>query len=565
MCSVDGYTGNHNFTLKQYAVFNQDRGPDGTSYWEDDNVHIAHSLLSIQENSSGIQQPYEFGDHVLSYNGEIFGIEGFDTQWLADVLQEGAWSQLKYKTNGMWAFSLYNKKTQTITLARDHFGVKPLYYMILDGDLFWSSTAKPLLAVLDNKNIKTRNFQYKERHDKLDGFWLSPYHNYFYINRLPPGSIIHWNINTKQIVRDSFWGDGKNWNLEPNMNWDPDEYREIAERCLAEACYEPRVKKCLSMSGGLDSSLLAYVNRNNENFMASTVTYERIVEDATTSTRRMDEYIRAEQWAQELGIEQHTITIDRNYPEKLEEVATRIGDHIWLASRSVPRLENIRNASQHGAKVYITGDMADELVTGYNGHFWYFVDRNRIHPNGFTRIIDEFIQGDIVHGEPLYSEVTKWYPSHLHGYDYLNNHLFYKALFSTDSFCGLVDHLCGSFGIESRIPFCSQEFAKYVLKIPSSAKLKVPTQKMIRTTHTHLLPNTTHSERFPEIQSAYAGWYKWLIREEFGDVLPSYVTQYHKKIGFSTPWNARNWKLNNKIRMEELRKCLKVVDKTFTF
>ena len=132
MCSVDGFTGKHPFTIEQFAAFNQDRGPDGTRYWCDDNVSIAHSLLAIQDNPNSIQQPVERAGKVLSYNGEIYGLDGFDTDHLMNILCDGDWARLKYDTNGMWGFSLYDQEEQTITLCRDHCGVKNIYYIIIN-------------------------------------------------------------------------------------------------------------------------------------------------------------------------------------------------------------------------------------------------------------------------------------------------------------------------------------------------------------------------------------------------------------------------------------------------
>ena len=139
---------------------------------------------------------------------------------------------------------------------------------------------------------------------------------------------------------------------------------------------------------------------------------------------------------------------------------------------------------------------------------------------------------------------------------------------SVDSFCGILDHLCGSYGMESRVPWAVQSLAKYALKIPSGAKLRLPTVrenerkltqlKMVRSQTEHLFHNGKWA-------SDIRGSYKWLIREEFKDCLPHYVTSQMKKTGFSTPWHSRDLAKNNTLREEETGEILDVVPHLYKF
>src|SRR6056300_152623 len=521
MCSVDGFTGKQPFTLEQYASLNQDRGPDGTNYWSDGRVHMAHSLLQIQDNPENIVQPVVRNNKVLSYNGEIYGIDEFDTNYLFDILDNAEWSKLKNDVNGMWAFSFYDSEKETITLCRDHFGVKPLYYMIINGELFWSSTTKPLIAALHALEYTVEQEETFEKFEIFqDAFWLSPYTQYRYIKKLGPGQIINWSVKQRRLLpHDTLWGQ---FTVAPNFAYDPDQYRELAIKALRESCTAPGVRKCISLSGGLDSTLIASINRNQEDLFCSSVEFESYV-DENTKTNLMRECDMAEKTCKEFGIEHTKTLLNRNYTQFLPEVAERLGDTLWVLSRTVPRLENIRNAKRNGAKIYITGDMADELLTGYNGHSWYFIRNdqsavvkdpvfNRVHElplhvahnsiNDFNSLQSYIERNNLI-------ELREWFPFASFGYDQINNNLFIRMLASGDSFCGLTDGLAGSFGIESRVPFLHQEFAKYVLRIPAAHKLRVPWAREEREGTTVGPPKW--------------GAYKWLIREEMKDFIPDHV------------------------------------------
>ena len=168
MCSIDGYTGQHDFTIEQFGSLNSDRGPDGTHYYKSPELSIAHSLLAIQPNPSNLQQPVvsPTTGNVLAYNGEIFNAPGFDTQYLMEMLELADYRALNNDVHGMWAFVFYDRSKQTITMARDHFGVKGLYYMEINNQLLFASTPKPLYAALNAMNFKIHANNYAQEYLK---------------------------------------------------------------------------------------------------------------------------------------------------------------------------------------------------------------------------------------------------------------------------------------------------------------------------------------------------------------------------------------------------------------
>src|SRR5438309_378015 len=118
------------------------RGPDEIGFWSDDVVHVGHTRLSIIGLDERGTQPMENERHVIAFNGEIYNFadikrrldaEGIHVSGVSDTeVLLHAWSRwgqsiLKDLT-GFWAFAVYDKESRVLTLVRDQFGIKPLYY-----------------------------------------------------------------------------------------------------------------------------------------------------------------------------------------------------------------------------------------------------------------------------------------------------------------------------------------------------------------------------------------------------------------------------------------------------
>jgi len=233
MCSIEGFTGKHDFSIQSYSSFNKDRGPDDSQYFEDSKVSLGHNLLKISPNNTKKSQPYVTDKgNVLCFNGAIYGIDDkWDTEWLANRIESDGITSLRNGVNGQWAFTWYEQDKQRIWFVRDHFGQKPLYYVKVDGNLFWSSTPKPLYAVLNKYSsleVDSLDFQlYNSRHSR---FHYGKHFPYARIRRVPPGFIMMYDLREKQFTAtDTLWGKEvhrERWNLDMNLKWDPEELEE---------------------------------------------------------------------------------------------------------------------------------------------------------------------------------------------------------------------------------------------------------------------------------------------------------------------------------------------------
>lgn len=556
MCSIEGFTGKHPFTISQFSLFNMDRGPDDYNYFYDEHVQIGHNLLAIQDNPSKITQPYvDDKGGVLSYNGELFNLDEFDTSFLSNLCRSDDISYLKENVNGMWGFSYYNPTEQTIILCRDHLGVKPLHYMVHDGNLFWSSTEKPLVAVSNFYDIPLSSDI--NSYEFFDGWSYAPYsHSYTNIYSLMPGEIKVWDIKNKRFDptrNDTMWK--STWNLYPNLSWDKDEYRELVIKAIKESGYSKN-KTALSLSGGLDSTIIASVLKDQPDFFTTTVSFEKHKTALDTQSRNKikrlhTESILAKQTAKMFNLKCY----ETKYPQVKEatkkyfnSVVDAFGSYYFMFSRTGPRLASVLEAKKRGAKVFLTGDLGDELFTGYNrDSLWYNEDYGhniniRLSSGACWHV------NYILLGHPLPPSAPEQTMQHFKIFhlprfsmDGINNQLFFRMWMASHTYNTVMDRLCGSVGIESRTPFCHQELVRYVMKIPYGDKLLTKSDKL-------------------------GGIRKTLLRDYMEDYIPEHITESHMKVGFSQPnETAYNHKINLKSKKLEFETATDYLKNKLTF
>lgn len=549
MCSVEGYTGNHEeFSIEQYAKFNECRGPDGTDYYKDQYINLAHNLLAISPNETPRRQPWKMADgRYLVWNGEIFGLPDgtFDTEWLGDKICNESLASLKTGVDWMGAGVIYDPKNLKITLFRDHFGVKPLYYCEFEHNLYFSSTARPLYAVLQSKSKEIKKdkqgwmlFKHNDRHmfgtvTTVEG-----------IRRLSPGSILTYDIRHARFeTEDTFWGaDRKKFTLDYDMMWTPKEMEEFFIKGIGNVCHAPGIPKTISLSGGLDSTLIASIARDEDDIDCQSVKYENFRPSGETiNDNMMMEWDLAKKAARSFKLPFNTTKYPYDNNHLVEEGQFALSMSNWDRNRWTTRYANVKRAAERGRKIYIVGDGADELLTGYNGDYDYF-NRRKKRPGLNKDKLKLWAQHD-----PKWRHLANITPSYLFGDDDINNRLFVRLLQHVDSFCTVVDHMCGNFGMESRMPFLSQGLAKYLLMVPSVYKLHVPFE----------LP--------ADIRNMYMGHYKGLIRDHMKQHLPRVILNRHSKIGFSTPWNARNDKHNQQLAEADFELLKYQATKYFNF
>ena len=545
MCSIEGTT-NPEFDIELFAQANKCRGPDSTGYFKDSKVRFAHNLLAISPNPDRKSQPFvtERGN-VLVYNGEIFGLgkKEWDVEWLATYIEHHGVKSLCEGVNGMWAFSWYEPSKSKITLCRDHFGIKPLYYTYFNDFLYFSSTTTPLIALKFDPDSESR-FAYNKRfHDVFthsDGFNPGSETLVNSIKKVLPGEIIEIDVHNHKVVHtDNLWNG--TFDLKPDFLWDKFELDELAQECISEVCDAPSIKKTISLSGGLDSSLIASIARDKDRISASSVHWQDVnIGKKDPSRHMMNELDLSKKTTKSLKMDHYVTEIPYENEWVHEEVYNSMfGVPTWDIQRLLPRFYNITQAAKNGNRVYISGDCADEILTGYNGDF-------KLHDTLVPSVIEMLrLIGHRTDYEPEeknvgYRSLCKILPSRLFKDDLINNRQLVQLLYHCDGFCTVLDHMCGYYGMESRVPFLHQKLAKYLLKIPGQQKLAIDFNKEWK----------DKKER-KEYLWFMMGHYKGILRDHLGHHYIDEVRNRMRKTGFSNPWDARDTKKNQQLRQEQ--------------
>lgn len=348
------------------------RGPDQEGMVFDDGLALGHKRLSILDLSEHGKQPMasEDGHVVIVYNGEIYNYKDirkrieFKHTWTSntdtEVLVHGyeEWGQdLVDHIEGMFAFALWDRQRKRLTLARDHFGKKPLYYY-LDRDTFaFASELKALLllpGVRSHLSVDARSLQKY----LLYGYIPSPHSVFREIKKLEPSTTFQFDVSQWRIVnKRCFWPLER---IEVASDLAEADVLEHMDSLLEQAVVkrlQADVPVGVFLSGGVDSSLIAaYVAKHAPSVEGFTVSYR--------SSPDTDESRYATLAAQHIGMRTHLCNFE---DMDVETSFTEIMDYLDepIADIAIIPLYFISKFAKERVTVVLSGDGGDELFGGY--------------------------------------------------------------------------------------------------------------------------------------------------------------------------------------------------------
>jgi asparagine synthase (glutamine-hydrolysing) len=345
------------------------RGPDEAGLFVEKNIGLGHRRLSIVDLSSG-QQPMTNEDDslVIVYNGEVYNHSDYredlerkghvykshcDTETILHLYEEDG-AACVHKLRGMFAFAIWDKNKKELFIARDRFGVKPLYYVHdADGSLFFASEIK---ALLEAKAVKPElNYaalpDYLANHGTCDDQTL--FQN---IKRLPPGHHLTWRDGRLTIEKywdlsfEPFPANGhkiRDWTAE----WFEIFKTAVRLRLMAD------VPLGMFLSGGIDSSAIAAV-------MSQMVSEPIKTFSVAFAEREANELEFARLVAKKFNTDHHEILVS---PQEFWDALPKL---IWhedepIAHPSSVALNFVSNLAVKHVKVVLTGEGSDESLAGY--------------------------------------------------------------------------------------------------------------------------------------------------------------------------------------------------------
>jgi asparagine synthase (glutamine-hydrolysing) len=396
MCGLVGFIGNFDSSLLNNMTSKlSHRGPDSSGTWISHNglVGLGHARLSIQDLSSAGHQPMTAHNrYILVYNGEIYNGEELKSGLIQKGIQFKSKSDTEillhgliqfgvdfiHKINGIFAFAFYDQEENKMIIARDRFGVKPLYYSkSLKGYLF-SSEIKSLLA--DKSLSRKINKQTIVNH--LAFIWSPGKETMFSsIEKVLPGEII---IFQNQTIKNKLFFNQISYKINNKVS-----FAEAVEQVSQKI--QTSVKRQLVsdvpvgafLSGGLDSSTICYFAQKEMNDKLNCFTI-KLNSKELKSEGIIDDYPYAKKVADFLGVNLNVLEIGSDSIKNLEKVIYHL-DEPTADPAVINTLLIAEHARSQNIKVLLSGTAGDDLFTGYRRHFALTQEKYWSHLPSFSR------------------------------------------------------------------------------------------------------------------------------------------------------------------------------------
>ncbi len=532
------------------------RGPDDAGEFASGAVAFGHRRLSIIDLTAAARQPMATDDdrYVITYNGEIYNFRElraeleslgvtFRTRSDTEVLLKGymQWGEdVVARLNGMFAFAVWDNHKKRMFLARDRYGVKPLYVCRIGNAFLFASEIKAFLA-------------HPAYSADIDTEGLVEYFAFqnFFTDRTLFTNVRTFPAGHFQIIECSAGADGigdpiQYWDyrfIQPDSAGDRDEYLEEFDRLFVQAVGRQLVSDVeigSYLSGGMDSgSITAIARRDLEHLKTFTVGFD--LHSASGLELVFDERERAEFMSYHIGTEHYEMVLKAG---DMERCMQRLTWHLEepRVGQSYPNFY-AANLSSRFCKVVLAGAGGDELFGGYpwryyravvNDDFPHYVGKyysywKRLLPEG---VLEKFLDplGSVVDAVDLRGIFAGVFTSHADTLttpqDYVNHSLYFEAKTFLHGLLTVEDKLSMAHGLESRVPFLDNDLVEFAMRVPVEMKLGNLGEVVA---HNENEPGPKTRKYFQKTRDG-----KLLLRDAMRRYIPDEITQSVKQ-GFSAP------------------------------
>ena len=532
MCGIFGFIGVDKVDSAKVLGSIKHRGPDNQKHFQNENVYLGHTRLSIQDLSEYGNQPMFSADgrYVIVFNGEIYNhIEireqfknEFNFKSTGDT-ETVLYAFIKYgsdflkKLNGIFALAIYDIQEKELFIARDQFGVKPLYLYTDQTKFLFSSELKTFLAFDINKSLEP-----KAINNYLSFLWspgeLVPF---THVKKLLPGCFLQFKVadfeKTKPISYHKIEFNGIYTKLsEESIIEELDQYltKAVQRQMVSD------VPVGFFLSGGLDSSLVVAIAKKlfpNKKFPCFTIDIGNWSEGSENFT---NDLYYAKKVAELLDVELNIVKADINILDHFDEMIWHL-DEPQADAAPLNVLKIAQLAREKGIKVLLGGTGGDDIFSGYRRHqalnlekyFKFlppligsiikkatiFLPKNNVFTRRIQKIgtnLDKtiiqrmsgyfnWLPNERIHSlfskewqEKLKNYNPNIYLEHLsneipHEKSLLNQMLYWEMKsFLVDHNLNYTDKMGMAVGVEARVPFLDIELVDFSLTIPPKLKMK---------------------------------------------------------------------------------------------
>ena len=531
------------------------RGPDDEGLFIDAFIGLGHRRLAIIDLSPTGHQPMlaEDGNLTIVYNGEIYNfpqirkeLENFGHKFVShsdtEVVLE---SYLQWGTeclnrfNGMFTFAIWDKRKQELFIARDRYGIKPLYYTFQGNAFIFSSEQKAITAhpsVKKELDLEAMLEYFTFQNIFTDKTLLKG------IKLFPAGCFA--KISAKKPVNQlnpvCFW----DFNfIEPEQPANEKEYIEELDRLFCQAVKRQLlsdVELGSYLSGGMDSGSITAVAATHLPYI-KTFTCGFDLSSASGLELAFDERKQAEYMSYLFKTEHYEMVLKAG---DMERIMPKLAWHIEepRVGQSYPNYYVSQLASKF-VKVVLSGAGGDELFGGYpwryyraviNDDFEHYIDKyykywQRLIPNVLLQKVFQPVWNDVKHvwTRDIFKNVFRKHAEELtRPEDYINHSLYFEAKTFLQGLLIIEDKLSMAHGLEMRVPFLDNDLVDFAMQVPVKFKLKNLTE-IVRLNENE--PGIKTKRYFEKTKDG-----KLLLRKMMKRHIPKKVTGAAKQ-GFSAP------------------------------
>lgn len=486
--------------LRRMTDIVRHRGPDGEGQWHAPGIGLGHRRLAILDLSSAGAQPMPTADGalIISYNGEIY-----NWRELRDLLrQHGAVFRTNSDTevvleayrvwgdacvehfNGMFAFALWDTRTQRLLLARDRYGMKPLYYHWDGQTLLFGSEVKSLLqhpsmTVRVDESALVEYFTFQNV--------LSDRTLFGGVRLLPQAHTLSLTLGDARSFRTQRWWD---FHFQPDAAVPEAEYVEELDRLVRQAVQrqaQADVEVGTYLSGGIDSGAVTCITALQHRYV-KTFTGGFDVSSASGLELGFDERAKAEFLAARYRTEHYQVVL------KAGDMESVLPDLIWhledlRVGQSYPNYYVARLAS-HFVKVVLSGVGGDEIFAGYPWRYYrnvrnddaaqflsrYYESWQRLlpgaHRSGFWRPALQQVQRNTPPETAFRNVLRRQSFLAMSPDDYVNRSLYFELSTFLHGLLVVEDKLSMAHSLETRAPYLDNDVVDFALRVPVKYKLK---------------------------------------------------------------------------------------------
>ena len=505
------------------------RGPDEFGYLFTKNHSFGHKRLSIIDLKNGKQPMSILNDHLI-YNGELYNIDFLkgllknknvtlenhsDTLLLLKLLMTYKEKALDY-LNGIFAF-VYTHDDE-VYVARDMFGVKPLYYTVINNDIFVASEIKAILAYTHEAVVNTEGL--------CELLGMGPSHSqgktvYKNIYELKPGYML--KFSKSKGIEFSQYFKLRVYPFTLSYEQTVSKVRNMLNDAIKRQMISDVGVSCF-LSGGLDSSIIStIVMKNSHKLDTFSIDYEDNIKDFKPNDYEIaPDKLYAKKVSEAIGSTHHNVIIDNNTLVKYLKKAVELKDSPGMTDIDSSMYYLALNISKYH-KVAISGEAADEVFAGYP---WYYKKEKAKSAFPWIRNVKyreellndkyreklnlkDYIQKEYdmaVKEAPVLDTDTNLEKKHKI-LSYLNIKYFMANLLDRK------DRMTMGASIEVRVPFCDKDLVEFLYNVPYKYKYRNKTEKkLLRDAYENIvIDEVVHRKKSPYPKSNSVKYHKMVV------------------------------------------------------